>query len=118
MKTYKDFLFEVKTKNPDLPHKVAQKLASDLHKEYVNAGKATGVVSTEPTNVVLAHQIEGFIREPGKVVDINRISEGMNTHGVKDYVIEDAGADGVNRKKYVTAPGLRVPYEGFFIVFQ
>lgn len=122
-KTYKDFLAEVKTKNPDLPFNQQQKLASDLYKESqilsVPGAIPDAVPVSDVYNRALSMQIEAFIRGEGKVPDINRITEGLVAFGIKDYVIHEAGKDGVNTKVFATGfPGIRVPYENFFLVFK
>jgi len=130
---YKDFLEEVKASAPNLSHREAQKKASLLFQNYKaeidsppppptidpknppDGPKEPGPSSEQAIDVGRCLGLEKEIRL--QTPTINHIQGVLNGSGVTGYKVHEAGKDGANTKVFVTAPGLRIPVEGYFLCF-
>ena len=90
---------------------VTQKEIED-EKKTESELKPRPVLEPEPVDPAT---IEATIRE--NPATINSIKSALNNANVIGYQIHEAGKVGVNTKVFATAPGIRVPVEGYFKVF-
>lgn len=123
-RTFADFLKEVQEAAPSLSLRDAQKKASELYKAYraetkVKASEGPGPEipqGVKDIDIDRSATIEGAIR--GKIpTTLNSIKGALNNANVTGYKIHEVGKTGVNTNIFATAPGIRVPVKGHFLVF-
>lgn len=125
MKSYQEILATVKSKNPGMSHKDAQKTASNIFRDEKIA-EENEKNSTESTTskkgkvaskaaLALSKEIESVIVGPRNTYDKNKILTVANSYG--DFTLVEAGKDGVNTLVYLKGP-VRVPATGFFKIFK
>jgi len=116
---YHEILNKVKADHPDLGHKEAQKIASEIFREMKEAEAITSAVhipdaSFRGIDEALSQRIESEIRGPSNTFDRNKILNVARSYG--DFQLIEAGKEGVNTRVYLSGP-TRVPAKGYFLVF-
>ena len=116
--SYADCLRKVKKLNPDLKHKEAQKLASELWTKQKEAGK---VLETKPVTKAksVSPHLAGIIEEiNNNASTINEMQILLANANIKFYEIVKDGKDGANTLVFIKLTGgERIPETGHFKVF-
>lgn len=119
MKNYQEILSDVREKNPDLPFKEAQILASKINKEQKEAEEksafqhAATASKPEKKSSINPDTVEAAIRAAG--VDKHSI-QVVAKRFHPDFTMVKDGKDGVNTLVHLDGP-VRVPRTGHFKIW-